>query len=172
MTGWWGLPPLGPLLHASERGYPDRSRKVHWSEESRHGVPEASGFTRLVVNPVISRLRTGGVDQLRVTVRRTGRPRHVPVIPVQVGQRRYLVSPYGGTDWVRNLRAAGRRELHGHGGHESFVAHEVPVAQRIEVIDAYPLHSPGFGGAANRGMRVRLVVIGGRLRPNRENTFE
>jgi deazaflavin-dependent oxidoreductase (nitroreductase family) len=94
------------------------------------------GFTR-VVNPVISRLRTGGVEQLTVIGRRTGRLRHVPVIPVRVGRRRYLVSPFGETEWVRNLRAAGRGELHGHGSRESFVANEVPVDQRIEVINAY-----------------------------------
>jgi deazaflavin-dependent oxidoreductase (nitroreductase family) len=95
------------------------------------------GFTRRVVNPLVSRLRTGGVEQLTVTGRHTGRPRHVPVIPVRVGRRRYLVSPFGETDWVRNLRAAGRGELHGRGGQDGFVAREVPVDQRIEVIDAY-----------------------------------
>ena len=94
-------------------------------------------FTRRVVNPVVSRLRTGGVEQLTVVGRRTGRPCHVPVIPVRLGQQRYLVSPFGESDWVRNLRAAGGGELHGHRRRESFVAQEVPVDQRIEVIDAY-----------------------------------
>ncbi|MGZ4493730.1 MAG: nitroreductase/quinone reductase family protein, partial [Nocardioides sp.] len=65
-----------------------------------------SGLTRKVVNPLVSRLRTGGVETLTVTGRRTGRPRSVPVIPVRLGAHRYLVAPYGESEWVRNLRAA------------------------------------------------------------------
>ena len=60
------------------------------------------GFTRHVVNPVVSRLRTGGVEELTVTGRRTGQPRRVPVIPVQVGTHRYLVAPFGESGWVQN----------------------------------------------------------------------
>ena len=39
---------------------------------------------------------------------RTGEARKVPVIPVEVGGSRYLVSPYGESDWVRNLRLPAR----------------------------------------------------------------
>ena len=53
------------------------------------------GFTRHVVDPSVSRLRTGGVEELTVTGRRSGQPRRVPVIPVQVGTHRYLVAPFG-----------------------------------------------------------------------------
>jgi len=95
------------------------------------------GFTRHVVNPVVSRLRTGGVEELTVTGRRTGQPRRVPVIPVQVGTHRYLVAPFGESRWVQNLRAAGEGELHGHGQPQHFVAHEIPVDRRAEVIDGY-----------------------------------
>ena len=69
--------------------------------------------------------------------RRTGRPHAVPVIPVQVGESRYLVSPYGEADWVRNLRAAGEGALQGRGTSERFAAREVPVAERATVIAAY-----------------------------------
>jgi hypothetical protein len=48
----------------------------------RNGLSETAWA--LVVNPVASKLRFGGVEQLTVTGRRTGLPRHVPVIPVQV----------------------------------------------------------------------------------------
>jgi len=95
------------------------------------------GFTRRVVNPLVSRLHSGGVQALTVAGRRTGRPHSVPVIPVQVGERRYLVSPYGEADWVRNLRVAGEGELRGRGQPERFAAREVPVAERAAVIDAY-----------------------------------
>lgn len=96
-----------------------------------------SGLTRKVVNPLVSRLRLGGVETLTVTGRRSGRPRSVPVLPVQVGSRRYLVAPYGESDWVRNLRAAGEGELRGHGAARHFTAHELPAGQRGEVISAY-----------------------------------
>ncbi|WP_020657475.1 nitroreductase/quinone reductase family protein [Amycolatopsis benzoatilytica] len=95
------------------------------------------GFTRRVVNPVAGKLKIGGVEQLTVTGRRTGVPERVPIIPVQVGSRRYLVAPYGVSDWVRNLRAAGGGELLGHQPPVRFQAREVPVNQRAEIIDAY-----------------------------------
>ncbi|SDP21944.1 deazaflavin-dependent oxidoreductase, nitroreductase family [Nakamurella panacisegetis] len=94
-------------------------------------------LTRWVVNPLINLTHAGGAETLTVVGRRSGRSRDVPVIPVRVGESRYLVCPYGQTDWVRNLRAAGRGELRGHGVAEPFVASEVPVAERAPVIDAY-----------------------------------
>ena len=65
------------------------------------------GFTRRVLNPLVSRLHSGGVETLTAVGRRTVRPHAVPVIPVQMGESRYLVSPYGEADWVRNLRCPG-----------------------------------------------------------------
>lgn len=90
-----------------------------------------------MVNPVAGRLRIGGVEQLTVIGRRSGLPRHVSVIPVQVGWRRYLVAPYGVSDWVQNLRAAGEGELLGHQSPTRFRDPAVPVDQRAEIIDAY-----------------------------------
>ena len=95
------------------------------------------GFTRRVVNPLVSRLHSGGVQTLTVVGRRTGHPHAVPVIPVQIGECRYLVSPYGEADWVRNLRASGEGELRGRGTTQRFAAREVPVAERAAVIAAY-----------------------------------
>ena len=88
------------------------------------------GFTRRVVNPLVSRLHSGGAQTLTVVGRSTGRPHAVPVIPVQIGECRYLVSPYGEADWVRNLRAAGEGELQRCGTRERFAAREVAVAGR------------------------------------------
>lgn len=94
-------------------------------------------LTRRVVNPLVSRLHPRGVETLTVTGRRTGRPRRVPVLPVQVGKRRYLVAPYGESEWVRNLRACHEGELDGPSGHEHFLARELPADQRAEIIEAY-----------------------------------
>ena len=64
-------------------------------------------------------------------------PRKVPVIPVELAGSRYLVSPYGETEWVRNLRAAGHGELTRKGHAESFTAREVPAGERAAIIAAY-----------------------------------
>jgi deazaflavin-dependent oxidoreductase (nitroreductase family) len=96
-----------------------------------------SAFARQVINPLVGRLHTGGVVTLTVTGRSSGRPRRVPVIPVTVDDGRYLVSPYGETDWVRNLRAAGQGHLRGRGTAEAVHVSEVAVPERGAVIAAY-----------------------------------
>ena len=52
-----------------------------------------------------------GTNTLLVPGRSSGRPQRVPVIPVEHGGARYLVSTRGESNWVRNLRAAGRAVL-------------------------------------------------------------
>lgn len=94
-------------------------------------------FTRHLANPLAMRLSARGVATLTVVGRRTGDPHKVPVIPVEVGQSRYLVSPYGESDWVRNLRAAGKGELTSKGRTEVFRATEVPIHERGAVIARY-----------------------------------
>ena len=94
-------------------------------------------FTRRLANPLAMRSNGRGVATLTVAGRRTGAPHKVPVIPVEVGGSRYLVSPYGESDWVRNLRSAGRGELSRKGRTEGFHAVEVSVGNRGPVIDRY-----------------------------------
>jgi deazaflavin-dependent oxidoreductase (nitroreductase family) len=94
-------------------------------------------LTRRVLNPMMMRIGAGGTVTLTVPGRRTGVPRKVPVIPLQVAGSRYLVSPYGETEWARNLRAAGHGELTRRGHVESFRATEVPAGEREAIIGAY-----------------------------------
>jgi deazaflavin-dependent oxidoreductase (nitroreductase family) len=94
-------------------------------------------FTRHLANPLAMRLGARGVATLTILGRRTGDPRKVPVIPIEVGESRYLVSPYGESDWVRNLRAAGECELSSKGQTEVVHASEVPVEQRGAIIARY-----------------------------------
>ena len=61
----------------------------------------------------------------------------VPVIPVEVGGIRYLVSPYGESDWVRNVRTAGKATLARKGKVETFQASEIAVPGRAAIIAAY-----------------------------------
>lgn len=95
-------------------------------------------FTRRIVNPIVATLNPGDVATLTVLGRLSGRPQHVPVIPVEVDDTQYLVSPYGDSQWVRNLRASGVAEL-SHRGRPTLVARavEVPVVDRAPIITAY-----------------------------------
>ena len=67
-------------------------------------------------NPLVRELARRGVGlagarELRVVGRRSGAVRTTVVNLLEVDGRRYLVSPRGTTDWVKNLRAAGVGEL-------------------------------------------------------------
>ena len=88
-----------------------------------------------VINPVLMRL--GILPTLAVRGRRSGRWRRVPVNVLELDGERYLVAPRGGTEWVRNLRAAGGGELRHRGRVEPFRAVEVPSTQAARAIDAY-----------------------------------
>ena len=68
------------------------------------------------LNQIARRLLAAGVPigpdvLLTVRGRKSGLPRSTPVTICQNAGRRGLISPFGETDWVRNLRAAGRATL-------------------------------------------------------------
>jgi uncharacterized protein YndB with AHSA1/START domain len=94
-------------------------------------------FTKRVFNPLAMKLGLAGTAELVVPRRASGDEQHIPVIPVDVEGARYLVSTRGESDWVRNIRKAGRAELRGKHETGSFRAVEVPVEQRAPVIAAY-----------------------------------
>ncbi len=65
-----------------------------------------------IFNPVARRLLRFGAflgpnALLSVRGRKTGELRTTPVALVEVGGRRWVSSPFGEVQWVRNLRAAG-----------------------------------------------------------------
>jgi len=69
--------------------------------------------------------------------RTTGLPRSCPVDVMDDGQQRWLVAPYGVTNWVRNARAAGQVTLRRAGRRETLRATEVPAADRVPVLRQY-----------------------------------
>ena len=83
-------------------------------------------FTRHLANPLAMRLSARGVATLTVVGRRTGELHKVPVIPVEVAGNRYLVAPYGESDWVRNLRTAGKGELSRKGANRDLPGYRDP----------------------------------------------
>jgi hypothetical protein len=90
-------------------------------------------FTRRVFNPIAMKLGVSGTKTLEVRRRRSGMVQRVPVIPVEHDGGRYLVSPRGETDWVRNLRSAGEAKLNG----QRIAAEEIPAAERGPVLSRY-----------------------------------
>src|SRR5215510_5133468 len=67
-------------------------------------------------NPIARFLLSVGVPMgpdvlLTVSGRKSGLPRTTPVTVCENAGRRGLISPFGETDWVRNLRASGRATI-------------------------------------------------------------
>jgi deazaflavin-dependent oxidoreductase (nitroreductase family) len=67
-----------------------------------------------------------GSRVLSVRGRKTGEWHSTPVNPLSYQGQRYLVSPRGHTQWVRNMRAAGGGELRVGRRVERFTATELP----------------------------------------------
>jgi len=97
-------------------------------------------FIRRIAGPLW--LRTGLTVLLEVPGRRTGRPHRVALFPVEVGANSYLLSQYGASDWVRNLRAAGRGQVSRKGHATAFSAVEVDGAERERVIAVFRAKTP------------------------------
>jgi deazaflavin-dependent oxidoreductase (nitroreductase family) len=67
-------------------------------------------------NSIVTRLARAGIPMgpnalLTVRGRKTGEPRTTPVAVVAIGGRRWVQSPFGDVNWVRNLRAVGEGTL-------------------------------------------------------------
>lgn len=95
-------------------------------------------FARRIFNPLAMRFGINGAVTLVVAGRRSGHEQAIPVTPVEYGGARYLVSPRGEAEWVRNLRASGGEGmLRSAGKSERFHASEIPAAERPPILTAY-----------------------------------
>ena len=71
---------------------------------------------------------------LTVRGRKSGLPRTVPIAIMERDGKRYLGSPYGIVDWVRNLRAAGEAILTRKRRSETVKAQEVPPGEAAPIL--------------------------------------
>ena len=99
-------------------------------------------FTRRVFNPLVAFLTRRGISiwgsrVLEVRGRTSGEPRRAPVNLLTLDDRRYLVAPRGETQWVRNIRVAGRCATIVGRRREEWVARELHGATKIPVLRAY-----------------------------------
>lgn len=104
-----------------------------------------SWFTHQVFNRLFGRLTKLGVSVrgsriLRVRGRTSGEIRTNVVNVLTHDDERYLVAPRGTTQWVRNLRVAGKAELKLGRRAEAVVAEELADAAKPAVLRAYLRH--------------------------------
>ncbi len=103
---------------------------------------EPGWFTRNVFNRSIAFLTRHGVSVLGSRVlavkgRSSGEWRTTPVNLLELDGRRYLVSPRGEGQWVRNLRQAGTGELRVGKKVEPFRGRELSDDEKVAVLRAY-----------------------------------
>jgi deazaflavin-dependent oxidoreductase (nitroreductase family) len=99
-------------------------------------------FTRNVFNRFVAFLTRHGVSilgsrVLAVRGRTSGEWRTTPVNLLEFDGHRYLVSPRGNGQWVRNLRAAGTGELRLGSRTEAFLGRELSDDAKVPVLRAY-----------------------------------
>ena len=100
-------------------------------------------LTRKIMNPfVVVMMRLGvsiwGSRILEVPGRTSGLPRRTPVNLLELDGRRYLVSPRGDGQWVKNVRSNGGRLdlLLGH-RRQGYAAQELSDDEKSPVLRAY-----------------------------------
>ncbi len=112
------------------------------TNETTSHYREPGWFTKHVFNTAMAGATRLGVSVrgsrvLEVRGRKTGEPRQTPVNPLTLGDKTYLVAPRGETQWVRNVRAAGRLDLLLGRRRTHYVATELPDAEKLPVLRAY-----------------------------------
>ena len=103
---------------------------------------EPGWFTRNVFNRCVRGLTRAGISvwgsrELRVRGRKSGEWRATPVNLLTVDDVRYLVSPRGTTQWVRNIRTSGGGELRVGRRVEDFTVAEIPDEQKVAILREY-----------------------------------
>ena len=94
-----------------------------------------AGDPRVIARLTRMGASVAGSRVLRVRGRTSGQVRSNPVNTLTVDGHRYLVAPRGLTDWVRNLRVAGRGELVVGRQVEAFTATELISAEGDADVD-------------------------------------
>jgi F420H(2)-dependent quinone reductase len=94
-------------------------------------------FTVKVFNRIAMATGLSNSETLTVTRRGSAEFQHIPVVSVEVGGARYLVSTRGESQWVKNVRANPTVTLIDRSGAVTYVAHETPDSQRQPILVAY-----------------------------------
>jgi deazaflavin-dependent oxidoreductase (nitroreductase family) len=101
--------------------------------ESKAHIP---GFVEFF-NPIAQRMLGVGIPMgpnalITVRGRKSGEPRTTPIALIEIGGRRWVSSPFGDVNWVRNLRSAGQATLTFGRREEKVTAIELSTQERVE----------------------------------------
>lgn len=94
-------------------------------------------FIVKIFNPIAMASGVSNSETLTVTRRTSGQPQNIPVITVDVGGTRYLVSTRGDSEWVKNVRANPNITLTNKSGAVKYIVRETPVPERQPILAAY-----------------------------------
>jgi deazaflavin-dependent oxidoreductase (nitroreductase family) len=83
-----------------------------------------------------------GSALITVPGRKTGVPHSTPITMVEFDGQRYVQSPFGNVNWVRNLRAAGKATLSWGRRHETVTVTELNPEQAAPVIKSMLARAP------------------------------
>jgi len=94
-------------------------------------------FTVKVFNRIAMATGVSNSETLTLTKRGSGEPQHIPVVTVEVGGTRYLVSTRGESQWVKNVRANPTVTLTTKSGATTYLARETATSERPPILTAY-----------------------------------
>jgi deazaflavin-dependent oxidoreductase (nitroreductase family) len=126
------------------------------SERTADAAPGAPPWVA-AVNPIAkvllaARVPMGFNGLITIRGRKSGLARTTPLAIITVSGRRWVWSPWGDVQWVRNLRAAGRATVTVRGRAEEVTATELDPTQRIDFFH-------DVLGPVARGMRFGVPFI-------------
>ena len=94
-------------------------------------------FTAKVFNKIAMATGISNSETLTVTKRSSREPQKIPVVTVDVGGTKYLVSTRGESQWVKNVRANPNVTVTNKSGTKRYVARQTPEQDRQPILTAY-----------------------------------
>jgi deazaflavin-dependent oxidoreductase (nitroreductase family) len=94
-------------------------------------------FTAKIFNRIAMATGISNSETLTVTKRSSGEPQNIPVVTVELGGTKYLVSTRGESQWVKNVRANPNVTVSNKSGAKKYLAHETAVSERQPILIAY-----------------------------------
>jgi deazaflavin-dependent oxidoreductase (nitroreductase family) len=99
-------------------------------------------FNQLLMRFIRLGLAGGKMYVLSVRGRKSGKLYSAPVLLMFRNSRRYLVSPYGEMNWVKNARSSGEVMLARGGSDETVGIRELPPQEAAPILKQYVTEAP------------------------------